>query len=1007
MKTLFFLTAFVLIFHFRESKGGDIHSANWTIKNPFEQKVFIQDNGQFDGLNNLPGSDILYAVDNDGSRIYFTPQGLTYRFNKPDKQSAAADENQKDENKEEENQEVKTIPVFVQMQWEGANPQVIIEAGNKVNDYYTYLDERKKNGTIVANAFLQITYKNLYPNIDVVYTFHEKGGIKYAIILHPGADPAVIKMKYEEAEKIFSDKDGNIHLVTEMGDIIDHAPLTFYAAPSAETFVKAADSSPIRSSFIQHGNEIQFHLDNYDRNKTVVIDPWTINPSFPGANSGWDITRDGAGNIYCQGGNAPFYLKKFNPAGTLIWTYTYPNSTSWPGDFATEQSGFTYISYGAWLGTNLTKIDPSGIVIFNNLFSNTAYPNMEGWRMTQNCKTGALYGSGFGYDYSLYDFTNVWSIDTATGDFSSYIQLHPTAVEVRSMTFSPASGDVYVLSVQCSSTPVPEGNRIIRLDPSLSTIFNVTDGYPMLETQANYYPNFYGGYNGIAVGCYLYTYDGSSLKRWDKSSGIQIGTNVIVPGGTQMFNGGLFLDPCGNVYAGSSNKVVKYDATLNLQTTATTNGAVYDICSGNNPGEILVCGAGFISSIDMGACSQMNVTVTSVPAAPCTCTGSATATVVNGTSCDSTAVSFLWQPSGLTSATVTDLCPGSYTVTVTDTSTCFSGTIVDSVVIPGSLGGLSTTLQLTPSCTTPCNGVATAIPGNGIAPYTYLWSNSEITETITGLCEGTYTVTVTDSAGCTNTETFEANGSSPITLSANSINAKCLINNGSIGVNITGGTSPFDYLWSNGEIAPVATGLAPGDYNVVVTDSNGCSQSITASITMDSLPHISIAMQSPTACRPQLTQFISDSTDIVSYYWDFGDSTYSTEWHPLHMFRNAGIYTILLIVTTSDGCLDSIYAIDTITRVNIDVNMSNAFTPNGDGVNDLFKPNMNCVGNLNYILKIFSRWGELIFETNDAAAGWDGRYRGKPVPIGAYVYFVNYDCDNCSDFVQGNVTLIR
>src|SRR6185295_9904881 len=123
---------------------------------------------------------------------------------------------------------------------------------------------------------------------------------------------------------------------------------------------------------------------------------------------------------------------------------------------------------------------------------------------------------------------------TATGDFSSYIQLHPTAVEARSMTFSPATGDVYVLTVQCSSTPIPEGNRITRLDASLSTIFNVTDGYPMLETQANYYPNFYGGYNGIAVGCYLYTYDGSSLKRWDKSSGTQIGTNVIVPGGTLM-----------------------------------------------------------------------------------------------------------------------------------------------------------------------------------------------------------------------------------------------------------------------------------------------------------------------------------------------------------------------------------------------------------------------------------------------------------------------------------------
>src|SRR6185295_12825343 len=108
------------------------------IRNPFEQKVFIQNNGQFDGMNDRPGSDIQYAVDNNGTRIYFTPQGLTYQLYKPGRESAEAGENER-----EKDDVVKTTPVFVQMEWEGANPQVKIEAENKVNDYYTYPDEKK------------------------------------------------------------------------------------------------------------------------------------------------------------------------------------------------------------------------------------------------------------------------------------------------------------------------------------------------------------------------------------------------------------------------------------------------------------------------------------------------------------------------------------------------------------------------------------------------------------------------------------------------------------------------------------------------------------------------------------------------------------------------------------------------------------------------------------------------------------------------------------------------
>jgi len=986
MKILSLFAPIILILFSLKSNAGTTPSVNWTINDPFRQKVFIQNKGQFDDMNNLPGSGIQYAIDDPGSRIFFTPHGLTYRFNKPENKSAPE--------AEERNSEVKSPPVFVQMEWVGENPGMVMEAESKVKDYYTYLDTRDNKSTFVANAFQRLIYKNLYPGIDVVYTFHEKEGIKYAIILHPGADPSVIKMKYTEADNIFTDEHGNIHLATGLGDIIDHAPVSYYSD----------DLVPLKSSFIQTGNEVHFHLSNYDKSKTVIIDPWTINPSFSGTNAGWDIARDGTGNIYCAGGGPPFYLKKFTPTGALTWTFTYPNYTDWPGDVATDNAGNSYISYGAWIGINYTKISPSGIVVFNNTFGNAAFPNLEGWRTIQNCKTGALYGAGFGYSYSLYDFTNIFSVDTATGDFSNYLPLYTSIVEVRSLACSPATGDIYALALQCGGTPAIEGNRIIKLTSSLGPVFNVQDGYSMMETQGDYYPNDYGGFNGIAVGCYLYTFQGNTLKRWDKNTGTQLGTTVNVVGGTELYNGGLFVDQCGSVYVGTSNKVVKYDATLNQLTTGSTSGAVYDICLGNIPGEILVCGEGFISSIDMDACTQPSVSMTSVAAAPCTCTGSATATVA--INCDSTGFSFLWAPSGGSGATATDLCPGVYTVTISDTSTCFNVTIVDSVTVGGSVGGLSTTLLITPSCNGPCNGMATAIPNNGTAPYTYLWSNSETSETITGLCEGTYTVTVSDSAGCTHTESFDILSSQPITLSANSTNATCLSNNGSISVNVSGGTSPFNYHWSNGQTTPDIAGLAPGDYNLDVTDFNGCTQSITVTVGINPLPDISVTMQAPKLCVPQLVQFSSDSSGVIGYYWDFGDSTFSSEQNPLHTYYNAGIYTILLVATTSDGCLDSIYVSDTISQVNFGISISNAFSPNGDGKNDFFKPNLNCTGNLNYTFSIFNRWGELVFETHEGAKGWDGRYKGKPMPVDVYIYYIKYDCDDCSDYLQGNVTLV-
>lgn len=147
----------------------------WIIKNPFEQKVFIENKGQFDGMDDLTGSDIRYTVDNLGTQIFFTSKGLTYQFRKAERINETEKEEKEDHSKAgEEERKIKTENIFTHMQWEGANPNVQLLVENEVADYYTYADKKTKDGTIIAHAYKKLIYKNIYPGIDVEYTFHEK-----------------------------------------------------------------------------------------------------------------------------------------------------------------------------------------------------------------------------------------------------------------------------------------------------------------------------------------------------------------------------------------------------------------------------------------------------------------------------------------------------------------------------------------------------------------------------------------------------------------------------------------------------------------------------------------------------------------------------------------------------------------------------------------------------------------------------------------------------------------
>ncbi|MCJ7446106.1 MAG: gliding motility-associated C-terminal domain-containing protein [Bacteroidales bacterium] len=187
-----------------------------------------------------------------------------------------------------------------------------------------------------------------------------------------------------------------------------------------------------------------------------------------------------------------------------------------------------------------------------------------------------------------------------------------------------------------------------------------------------------------------------------------------------------------------------------------------------------------------------------------------------------------------TTATASGLPAAMYTVTVIDANSC---TATASVTLTQPATALAvTTAQVNISCSGSSDGSASATGSGGTEPYTYSWNTSPVqtTAAVSGLDAGTYTVTVTDFAGCTITGTVTITEPQALSVEGISGNARCPdTNEGSINLTITGGTSPYNIIWSDGNTNSSRTGLLPGTYSVVVTDQNGCPASLNIPVDFD------------------------------------------------------------------------------------------------------------------------------------------------------------------------------
>jgi hypothetical protein len=405
---------------------------------------------------------------------------------------------------------------------------------------------------------------------------------------------------------------------------------------------------------------------------------------------------------------------------------------------------------------------------------------------------------------------------------------------------------------------------------------------------------------GLSAGSYTVTItDGNGCSATASASITQ--PSALTASATTLSNEICNGDNIGsaNVLAGGGTNPYTYLWNPSGQTNATATG--------------LSAGTYTITVTDANGCTATSTaTITQPPALIATTSivanvncnggtnGSASVTASGGTN----PYNYLWNPSGQTNATATGLSAGTYTVTVTDGHGC---TETATAVITQPLLALSasTTIVSNVSCNGGVNGSASVTATGGTNPYDYLWNPSNQTNaTATGLSAGTYTVTVTDANGCTETVTavitqpLLALSASTTILSNVSCNGGA---NGSANVIAAGGTSPYNYIWNpSGQTNATATGLSVGIYKVTVTDANGCTATATATINQPLLLTARTTITSNVSCN-------GGTNGSASVTATGGTSPYNYLWNPSGQTNatatglSAGIYAV--IITDANGCM--------------------------------------------------------------------------------------------------------
>jgi gliding motility-associated-like protein len=384
---------------------------------------------------------------------------------------------------------------------------------------------------------------------------------------------------------------------------------------------------------------------------------------------------------------------------------------------------------------------------------------------------------------------------------------------------------------------------------------------------------------------------------------------------------------------------------------------------------------------------------------------------------------YSWSPSaGLNnagSAQPVASTTGTYTVTVTRTSN--GCTASDAVLISADtlrpVANAGTDKTLTCSVSSILLG-STAVSGN-----TYAWSpatgldNTALAQPTT-TSTGNYVLTVTKTAnGCTATDavTITQNRTPPAADAGSDKVLTCIVKNVVLGTAAIAGNT---YSWSpaaglNTTAVAQPAANTTGNYTLTVTNTaNGCSSTDAVTVSVDTIrPAADAGPDQTLIClninETEQVTLGSASLPNLSYSWLPAESVSDNSIAQPNT-NIPGIY-VLTVTSNSNGCKSADSVVIDSEECFCDFYVPTAFSPNSDGVNDIFLPFINCDEFSGYQLSVFNRWGELVYRTADILTGWDGFYKNESQQVDTYIWVIEYfDILRNKDILKkGTVTLLK
>ena len=374
---------------------------------------------------------------------------------------------------------------------------------------------------------------------------------------------------------------------------------------------------------------------------------------------------------------------------------------------------------------------------------------------------------------------------------------------------------------------------------------------------------------------------------------------------------------------------------------------------------------------------------------------------------------------GLASQDLSNLPAGQYIVAITDANNCVTSTQITVSQPTAPLSGTITQLPIT--CYGANDGQLTANANGGTAPYSYTWSPSGQTGSIASmLAPGTYIVSIIDANGCTAAAT-DVLATPPSLLAQMNIsdNVVCLpsiatVTNASVGTfNSVLWTLSNGQSFTSNQFTLNLTSVGCIDITLLITNANGCTADTTISDAICVIPGPTAAFST---ASPEIDfgtgelSFINNSINYIGSIWQFGDGTSATLDNPIHTYPAATIdsYNVMLVVYDANGCTDTAYSVVESNDL-VRLTVPNGFTPNGDGLNDIFLPVVSNADQIKfYRFEVYNRWGQLVFESSKPGEGWDGKFNGKLAQFGVYSWSVRFEVpENDPVNASGHVTLIK